>query len=97
MLPEVGWRPASNSISVVLPEPLAPVTAMCSPAATVSVSGRSASRVCSRVAEPGVGQPDRDGCHRGALGERGELVHVGDAAQSVAPGTVPTSPPGTRA
>jgi hypothetical protein len=43
MVPDVGSRPASTSISVVLPEPLAPVMAKCSPAVTSRLTGRSAS------------------------------------------------------
>ena len=38
-----GSRPDSTSISVVLPDPLAPVTARCSPGCTVSDTGPSAS------------------------------------------------------
>lgn len=44
MVPDVGSRPASININVVLPEPLAPVTAMCSPAWTARLISRSASR-----------------------------------------------------
>ena len=44
-VPSVGSRPARISISVVLPDPLAPVTARCSPGCTSIDSGPSASRV----------------------------------------------------
>ena len=43
MVPAVGSRPANISISVVLPEPLAPVTARCSLGSTRSDTGPSAS------------------------------------------------------
>ena len=54
MVPDVGSRPASTSISVVLPEPLAPVTATCSPASTVRSTGRERVVVGVRVAESDV-------------------------------------------
>ena len=43
MRPDVGGRPHSSSISVVLPDPLAPVTATCSPDSMVRLSGSNAS------------------------------------------------------
>ncbi|COX18287.1 Uncharacterised protein [Mycobacterium tuberculosis] len=42
-VPDVGARPASISIKVVFPDPLAPMIARCSPARTSRLTSRSAS------------------------------------------------------
>ncbi len=92
--PAVGSRPASISISVVLPEPLAPVIARCSPGFDAQRHRSEGVVVGAGVAEVHVAQPPR---HRrrlaGVGGASVELVDVGNAEQTApARATAPTTP-----
>ena len=73
--------PASISISVVLPEPLAPVTARCSPGSHAQRHRAERVVVGLGVAEADVVQPRRYRRDRAGVGRRLQLVHVGNPEQ----------------
>ena len=81
-VPDVASRPDSTSINVVLPEPLAPVTARCSPGSTNERHGAERVVVGAGIAEANVGQPG---------GHRRDIDGVGRGGSSLCTSGMPSS------